>query len=72
VKLTRAAGYRLGFTTDKGLVGDVRDPFKLPRINIGGAATATPADFLCAILQVFNRLRRPSPATPVHAHPRHG
>lgn len=70
VKLTRAAGYRLGFTTDKGLVGDVRDPFKLPRINIGGPATSTEPDFLCAILQIFNRLRRSAPRP--HAHPRHG
>jgi peptidoglycan/xylan/chitin deacetylase (PgdA/CDA1 family) len=70
LRLTRAAGYRLGFTTDKGLVGDVRDPFKLPRINIGGAATNTIPDFLCAILQVFSRLRRPQPV-PVDAHPRH-
>lgn len=71
VRLTRAAGYRLGFTTDKGLVGDVRDPFKLPRINIGGSATETLPDFLCAILQVFNRLRR-SPAPSTDARPRHG
>ncbi len=71
VRLTRAAGYQLGFTTDKGLVGDVRDPFKLPRINIGGSATDTLPDFLCAILQVFNRLRR-SPAPRIDAHPRHG
>jgi peptidoglycan/xylan/chitin deacetylase (PgdA/CDA1 family) len=71
VKLTRAAGYRLGFTTDKGLVGDVRDPFKIPRINIGGPATETMPDFLCAILQVFHRLRRSQPGS-VDAHPRHG
>jgi peptidoglycan/xylan/chitin deacetylase (PgdA/CDA1 family) len=71
VRLTRAAGYRLGFTTDKGLVGEVRDPFKLPRINIGGSATGTSADFLCAILQVFNRLRR-SPAAHTDARPSHG
>jgi peptidoglycan/xylan/chitin deacetylase (PgdA/CDA1 family) len=71
VRLTRAAGYRLGFTTDKGLVGDVRDPFKLPRINIGGSTSNTMPDFLCAILQVFNRLRRP-PAPRIDAHPRHG
>jgi peptidoglycan/xylan/chitin deacetylase (PgdA/CDA1 family) len=71
VRLTRAAGYRLGFTTDKGLVGDVRDPFKLPRINIGGSTSNTMPDFLCAILQVFNRLRRPA-APSTDAHPRHG
>jgi peptidoglycan/xylan/chitin deacetylase (PgdA/CDA1 family) len=71
VRLTRAAGYRLGFTTDKGLVGDVRDPFKLPRINIGGSTSNTMPDFLCAILQIFNRLRR-SPAPRIDAHPRHG
>jgi peptidoglycan/xylan/chitin deacetylase (PgdA/CDA1 family) len=72
VRLTRAAGYKLGFTTDKGLVGEVRDPFKLPRINIGGSATASNPDFLCAILQVFNRLRRPPAAPRTDAHPRHG
>jgi peptidoglycan/xylan/chitin deacetylase (PgdA/CDA1 family) len=71
VRLTRAAGYQLGFTTDKGLVGDVRDPFKLPRINIHEGASSTMPDFLCAILLVFNRLRR-SPAPRVDAHPRHG
>lgn len=71
VRFTRAAGYRLGFTTDKGLIGDVRDPFRLPRINIHEGASSTNADFLCAILLVFNRLRR-APAPRPHAHPRHG
>jgi peptidoglycan/xylan/chitin deacetylase (PgdA/CDA1 family) len=71
VRLTRAAGYQLGFTTDKGLVGEIRDPFKLPRINIHEGASSTMPDFLCSILLVFNRLRR-SPAPRVDAHPRHG
>ncbi len=75
IRLTRAAGYRLGFTTDKGYLGDVRDPLKLPRINVHEGATRTMPDFLCAILMVFNRLRRATVARPVpkiDAHPRHG
>jgi peptidoglycan/xylan/chitin deacetylase (PgdA/CDA1 family) len=75
VSLTRAAGYQLGFTTDKGYVGDIRDPFKLPRINIHEGASSTMPDFLCAILLVFQRLRRAAPPKVepgLHAHPRHG
>lgn len=71
VRLTRAAGYRLGFTTDKGLVGEIRDPFKLPRLNIHEGATRTLPDFLCAILLVFNPMRRAA-APRVDARPRHG
>ncbi len=75
IRLTRAAGYRLGFTTDKGYLGDVRDPLKLPRINVHEGATGTMPDFLCAILMIFNRLRRAPVARSVpkiDAHPRHG
>lgn len=74
VRLTRAAGYQLGFTTDKGYVGDVRDPFKLPRINIHEGASSTMPDFLCAILLVFQRLRRAPNRneSSLDAYPRHG
>jgi peptidoglycan/xylan/chitin deacetylase (PgdA/CDA1 family) len=55
---TRAAGYRIGFTTDKGLVTPGDDPLRLRRINIHEGATATVPEFLCAMLQIFHRLRR--------------
>lgn len=58
VSLSRAAGFRLGFTTDKGSVGFEADPFRLPRINIHESATQTMPEFLCALLLVFQRLRR--------------
>jgi peptidoglycan/xylan/chitin deacetylase (PgdA/CDA1 family) len=74
LRLTRASGYRLGFTTDKGYVGDVRDPLRLPRINVHEGATGTMPDFLCAILMVFQKLRRKSRGMElrIDAHPRHG
>lgn len=58
VALSRAAGFKLGFTTDKGSVGSEADPLKLPRINIHESATRTMPEFLCALLLVFQRLRR--------------
>jgi len=50
---TRRAGYRLGFTTRRGHVSALDDPFKLRRINIHESATATIPEFLCTLLGVF-------------------
>lgn len=71
LRLTRAAGYRIGFSTDKGVVGDHGDALKLPRINIHQGASSTMPDFLCAILLVFQRLRRSQPPR-LDAHTSHG
>jgi peptidoglycan/xylan/chitin deacetylase (PgdA/CDA1 family) len=70
VALARAAQYRLGFTTDKGTISIADDAFRLRRVNIGESNTRSAPDFLCALLLVFNRFRRPAPAA-AHAHPRH-
>ena len=55
VQEVRRAGYRLGFTTRRGLVSASDDRFKLRRINIHESATATMPEFLCTLLGVFRR-----------------
>jgi peptidoglycan/xylan/chitin deacetylase (PgdA/CDA1 family) len=72
IGLARGARYRLGFTTDKGTISVTDDPLRLRRVNIGEANTRSSADFLCAMLLIFHRFRRPVPTPPpVHAHPGH-
>jgi peptidoglycan/xylan/chitin deacetylase (PgdA/CDA1 family) len=61
VDLTRRAGYQLGFTTRKGRLTGDDHPLKLARINVHEESTRAMADFLAAILQVFQPLRRPVP-----------
>lgn len=68
VRRAKAAGYRLGFTTDKGRVSTDDDPLALSRINVHEGATRTMPEFLCAILLVFQHLRR-STATTSNANP---
>ncbi len=58
IESSRAHGFRIGFTTDKGVVSPGDDPLRLRRINIHESATATAPEFLCAMLQIFHRLRR--------------
>lgn len=65
----RACGYQLGFTTEKGRVDIHSDPLALPRINMSESATRTMPEFLCAILLVFQRFRRPP--VRANAHPGH-
>jgi peptidoglycan/xylan/chitin deacetylase (PgdA/CDA1 family) len=67
IKQTSDAGYLLGFTTDKGPVSTNDHPLKLTRINVHEGATRTMPEFLCAILLIFQRLRR---STPPLAHAR--
>jgi peptidoglycan/xylan/chitin deacetylase (PgdA/CDA1 family) len=57
----RKAGYRIGFTTDKGVVSSEDDPLRLRRINVHEAGSQTMPEFLCAMLLIFHRLRRPPP-----------
>lgn len=67
VDIARAAGYELGFTTDKGTIAVEDDPLRLNRINISGPATRSNAELLCTMLLVFMRFRRP-PRAPLTAH----
>jgi peptidoglycan/xylan/chitin deacetylase (PgdA/CDA1 family) len=63
IGLTRAAGFRLGFTTEKGIVDAGADPLRLPRLNIDDSVAPSLPEFLCAILMVFRRPRRAARAT---------
>ena len=71
IEQAQNAGYLLGFTTDKGPVGTGDHPLKLTRINVHESATRTMPEFLCAILLVFQRFRRPTPHV-ANAHSDHG
>lgn len=49
----KASGYRLGFTTRRGLVGCDEDPHMVRRLNIHEAATATTPMFLARVLGLW-------------------
>ena len=58
VELTRRAGYRIAFTTQRGLVSEGDDAFKLRRLNVHEASARTMPEFLCLILGVFHKWPR--------------
>jgi peptidoglycan/xylan/chitin deacetylase (PgdA/CDA1 family) len=70
IELVRRARYRLGFTTDKGWNATTDDSLRLRRINVSEASSRTAPDFLCAMLLIFLRFRRPVPV-PANANPGH-
>jgi peptidoglycan/xylan/chitin deacetylase (PgdA/CDA1 family) len=70
VALARDARYRLGFTTEKGTISTEDDPLRLRRVNISEPNTRNAPEFLCAILLVFNRFRRPVAIAPPGPGPR--
>jgi peptidoglycan/xylan/chitin deacetylase (PgdA/CDA1 family) len=69
IELARAAGYTIGFTTAGGSIS-ADHPLRLPRINIHEAGSNTMSEFLCTILLIFRRLRRPTTAF-ANANTRH-
>jgi peptidoglycan/xylan/chitin deacetylase (PgdA/CDA1 family) len=70
LELVRNARYRLGFTTDKGSISTADDSLRLRRINVSEASSRTEPDFLCAMLLIFLRFRRPVPVS-ANANTRH-
>ena len=58
VQLARQAGYRIGFTTQRGLVAEGDDALKLRRLNVHEAAAGSRPEFLCLILGVFHKWPR--------------
>lgn len=58
VELARQAGYRIGFTTQRGLVSEGDDPLRLRRLNVNEASTRSIPEFLCIILGVFQKWPR--------------
>ena len=58
IAAARDAGYRLGFTTKRGLVAERDDPLRLRRLNVHEASTGTMPELLCLILGVFQRWPR--------------
>ena len=58
VQLAREAGYRIGFTTQRGLVTEGDDPLKLRRLNVHDASSRSMPEFLCIILGVFHKWPR--------------
>lgn len=55
VDLTRRAGYRIAFTTQRGLVSEGDDPFRLRRLNVHEGSARTIPELLCLILGLFHR-----------------
>jgi hypothetical protein len=55
VELARQVGYRIGFTTERGLVSEGDDLLKLRRLNVHEASTRSLPEFLCIILGVFHK-----------------
>ena len=58
VQLAGRAGYRIGFTTQRGLVSEGDDPLRLRRLNVHEASTRSLPEFLCIILGVFHKWPR--------------
>ena len=58
VRLAGQAGYRIGFTTQRGLVSGGDDPLRLRRLNVHEASTRSLPEFLCIILGVFHKWPR--------------
>ena len=58
VQLARKAGYRIGFTTQRGLVSERDDALMLRRLNVHDASTKSMPEFLCIILGVFHKWPR--------------
>ena len=54
-QLARKAGYRIGFTTQRGLVAEGDDALKLRRLNVNEASARSRPEFLCLILGVFHK-----------------
>jgi peptidoglycan/xylan/chitin deacetylase (PgdA/CDA1 family) len=55
VQLARETGYRIGFTTQRGLVSQGDEALKLRRLNVHDAATRSMPELLCIILGVFQK-----------------
>jgi peptidoglycan/xylan/chitin deacetylase (PgdA/CDA1 family) len=53
IRLARQAGFRVGFTTVRGVLDANDDPMTIRRINIHDAATKTSPELLCTMLGVF-------------------
>ncbi len=51
-------GYRIGFTTQRGLVAEGDDALRLRRLNVHEASTRSRPEFLCLILGVFHKWPR--------------
>ena len=58
VQLARQVGYRIGFTTQRGLVAECDDALKLRRLNVHEASARSRPEFLCLILGVFHNWPR--------------
>jgi hypothetical protein len=58
VQLARQSGYRIGFTTQRGLVAEGDDALKLRRLNVHEASARSRPEFLCLILGVFHKWPR--------------
>lgn len=53
--LARSAGFRVGFTTEPGLIATGDDPHLLMRVNMHESSSATIPEFLCTLLGIFRR-----------------
>ncbi len=58
IRLARQAGYRIGFTTQRGLVAEGDHALKLRRLNVHEASARSRPEFLCLILGVFHEWPR--------------
>lgn len=63
----RRAGFKLGFTTKRGLVKGDDDPMILRRLNVHEESASTDAEFLCLILGIFHAWPKDVHAKASHA-----
>jgi len=61
VNLAYRAGFRIGFTTVRGVLDAGDDPMRIRRINIHNSAARTTAELLCTLLGVFRWYRSQAP-----------